>query len=907
MSLDNAQQEIIPIDIEEEVKGSYIDYAMSTIVGRALPDVRDGLKPVHRRILFAMNEMGNVWNKPYKKCARVVGDVMGKYHPHGDQAIYDALVRMAQNFSMRAMLVDGQGNFGSIDGDEPAAMRYTEARMSKISSELLADIDEETVDFMPNYDNTMFEPLCMPAKFPNLLVNGSGGIAVGMATNMPPHNLGEVIDGTLLLIQNPKATIAEISRVITGPDFPTGAYILGKSGIREAYETGRGIVIMRAKLHFEPTNKGGRDKIVVTEIPYQVNKTTLIEHIAALAQEGRLKEIADLRDESDREGMRVVIEVKRGENLQVTANKLYKLTNLQASFGIINLAIKEGKPKVMNIKELIEAFIDHRKQVIIRRTRFRLKKAQERAHILEGLKIALDNIELVISIIRSSKDTNAAKDALITRLALSEVQAKAILDMRLARLTSLETEKILAELAEVLKMIAYYEQVLGNMRLVLEIISQELSEIRRDYADARRTEILSTEDELSIEDIVADDEMVVSITRDGYVKRVPISVYRAQKRGGRGVTALSTKAEDFIDNLFVASNHDIMLFFTRKGMVYARKVYDLPEASRTSKGTAIVNLLQINSEDSIAATVAVRDFSADKCIFFCTRKGYVKQTLLSAFANARTKGVVAIEIPDDDELIECMLTKATKTAAATDDESNIEEVTENLDLLAEVEAPEEENGDKIPEDDAAKCEGEFDENILIATRNGISIRFPAAKVRQMGRTARGVIGIRLEDRDEVVAMAVITNNADAILFVSENGFGKRTRNAEFRCQSRGGKGIIAMRVTHKTGPVVGAVEVTDGDHIVLVNSDGILIRIKSAEISEIGRATQGVRLISLLPGQTLRDVAKSVEGEDDEEIASDAAEIGTDDEETAAYSAEEVAEVHKTYRGHVDDEVIEDE
>ncbi|MCD6417461.1 DNA gyrase subunit A [bacterium] len=814
LPFESAQQEIIPVDIEEEMKHSYLDYAMSTIVGRALPDVRDGLKPVQRRILYAMQEMGNTHNKPYKKSARIVGDTMGKYHPHGNDAIYDALVRMAQDFSLRYPLIDGQGNFGSIDGDSPAAMRYTEVRMKKLAEELLAEIQEETVDFVPNYDNSLQEPKCLPAKFPNLLVNGASGIAVGMATNIPPHNLGEIIDALQYLIENPQCTIAELMRFLPGPDFPTAGFIVGRSGIREAYETGRGKIQMRARLYIEQGQRGARDKIIITEIPYQLNKTLLIEQIVQLVQMEKLKEIADIRDESDREGMRIVIEVKRGEMPQIVANKLYKLTRLQMTYGIIFLALRDGRPVEMNLKEMLEAYLDHRKQVVIRRSRYRLRKAKEREHILVGLKTALDNIDLVVDIIRSSKDTPEARRRLMESLSLSEVQAQAILDMRLARLTSLEQSKIIAELDDIRRLIAYLEEVLASPRKILEIISDELAEIKKNYADERRTQILDDDGEIDIEDIIADEDMVISVTRGGYIKRMPISAYQSQRRGGRGKTAMTTKEEDFVEKLFVPSSHDTMLFLTRKGKAFALKVYQIPEAGRYSRGTAIVNLLQIEKGDFIASTVAVREFSDDKYIFFATKKGFVKRTQLSAFANVRKHGIIAIGIPEDDELIDCQITSGA-------------------------------------------------EDVMLITRQGKSIRFPAKQVRSMGRTARGVHGIRLRNDDEVVAMVVIKNPEGTILFASENGFGKRTKAKEFRVQQRAGMGIIAMKVTERTGKVVGAIEVSEGDQVVLVNSDGVLIRIDASGISTIGRATQGVKLISLTAGQKLTGLARVIERENE--------------------------------------------
>lgn len=812
MPFESAQQEIIQVDIEEQMRHSYLDYAMSTIVGRALPDVRDGMKPVQRRILFAMHEMGNTHNKPYKKSARIVGDTMGKYHPHGNDAIYDALVRMAQYFSLRYPLVNGQGNFGSIDGDAPAAMRYTEVRMHKLAEELLAEIQEETVDFIPNYDNSLLEPKCLPAKFPNLLVNGASGIAVGMATNIPPHNLGEIIDAIQYMIEEPDCSIADLMRFLPGPDFPTAGFIVGRNGIKEAYETGRGKIQMRARLYIEQGQRGARDRIIITEIPYQINKTSLIEQIVQLVQSEHLKEIADIRDESDRDGMRIVIEIKRSENPQIVANKLYKLTRLQTTYGIIFLALRDGRPVEMNLKEMLEAYLDHRRQVIIRRSRHRLRKAREREHILIGLKTALDNIDLVVNIIRKSKDTPEAKSKLVESLSLSEIQAQAILDMRLARLTSLEQSKIIAELQDIRKQIAFLESVLASPRKILEIISQELTEIKKNYADERRTQIIDAEGEIDIEDIIADEAMVLSVTRGGYIKRMPISAYHSQRRGGRGKTAMTTKEEDFVEKLFVPSSHDTMLFFTRKGKAFALKVYQIPEAGRYSRGTAIVNLLQIDKGDSIASTVAIREFSEEKYVFFASRKGYVKRTPLSAFSNVRKHGIIAIGIPEDDELIDCQITSGA-------------------------------------------------EDVMLVTKLGKSIRFPVNQVRSMGRTARGVHGIRLRKDDDVVTMVVLKNPEGTILFASENGFGKRTNAKEFRMQRRSGMGIIAMKVTQRTGNVIGAVEITDADEVVLVNSDGVLIRISAKGISTIGRATQGVKLISLKKEQRLMGLARVVERE----------------------------------------------
>jgi DNA gyrase subunit A len=808
----NLEEEIVPIDIEEEMKSSYLDYAMSTIVGRALPDIRDGLKPVHRRILVAMKETGNFYNKPYKKSARIVGEVMGKYHPHGNQAIYDALVRMAQVFSMRYPLIDGQGNFGSVDGDSAAAMRYTEARMAKISNELLADIDEETVNFQPNYDNTLEEPLYLPSKLPNLIINGATGIAVGMTTNIPPHNLGEIIDGILYLIKNPNAEIKDLMKIIHGPDFPTAGLIIGSEGIKSMYLTGRGIIKMRARIHFEPGQKGVRDKIIVTELPYQVNKARLIEHIAHLAQIGKVSEIADIRDESDRVGMRISIDLKRGENSDILINKLYKHTRLQTTFGAIMLALKNGRPKLFNLLEFLLSYIEHRRQIIIRRTKYRLRKAQERAHILEGLKIALENIDLVVSIIRSSKNTLIAKQALSKKLLLTEIQTQAILDMRLARLTSLEQSKIIDELNELKKHIVDLKGILDKPERVLEIIAEELKKIRDEFSDDRRTEIVYYDAEIGIEDIIADDEMVISVSRGGYIKRTPMSAYRSQRRGGKGITAMKTKEEDFVSNLFVGSGHDTMLFFTKRGKAYSLKLYEIAEVGRYTKGTAIINLLKLDRKDSIASIISMRDFEEDRDIFFVSKKGYVKRTALCAFSNVRRTGIKAIAVQENDKLICCEI------------------VNEN-------------------------------QNIFLATKLGKSITFSAKDVRRMGRNARGVRGIRLRPEDEIVAMVGITNPDSAILFASENGYGKRTFSKDFRIQKRGGLGIISMKVTPKTGYVIGAIEVNKDDGFVLVNSSGVLIRIAVSEVSIIGRSTQGVKLIALKSDQTLADIAKVVEKE----------------------------------------------
>lgn len=815
MPFEPADDGIIPVDIGEEMKGSYLDYAMSTIIGRALPDVRDGLKPVQRRILYAMYEMGNVYGKPYKKSARVVGDVMGKYHPHGNDPIYDALVRMAQDFSMRYPLIDGQGNFGSIDGDAPAAMRYTEVRMAKIADEMLADIEEETVDFVPNYDNTITEPSVLPASFPNLIVNGASGIAVGMATNIPPHNIGEIVDACLHLIKDPQCSVADLMQFVKGPDFPTAATIVGTSGIREAYQTGKGQITVRAKGFIEPSTRGGRDKIIFTEIPYMVNKTQLLERIASLVSEGKLSEIADLRDESDREGLRIVVELKRDENANILLNKLYKFTRLQTTFGILMLALVDGRPKVMNLKEILRAYIDHRKRVIIRRTKFRLRKARQKEHILEGLKKAIESIDFVIKIIRQSKDTEHAKSQLMEELGLSDVQAQAILDTRLARLTSLEREKILQELEEIKKEIAYLESLLADVEKIMGVISEELLKIKEKYGDERKTEIVPEAEEITIEDIVADENMVVSVTKAGYIKRTPVSLYRSQRRGGKGVMSMKTKDDDFVEDLYVASSHDIMLFFSKRGIAYSLKVYELPETGRTAKGTHIANLLRLSPGDAIASTISIRQFSSNEFVLFATQKGYVKRTALSAFEKARRRGITAIQIGEDDELVACHLA--------------------------------------VP-----------GQETMLFTARGIAIRFPVKQVRPMGRTARGVIGIRLRKGDFVVALAIVSEPYEYVLVASEAGYGKLTRVEDFRVQRRGGKGIIAMRVTPEKGPLVGALYVAKDDEVVLISSDGILIRTTVSGISVLGRAARGVRLISLEEGQTLAGIAKVVEKDSDE-------------------------------------------
>ncbi len=796
-------------DISQELKRSYLDYAMSVIIGRALPDVRDGLKPVHRRILYAMHELGNTYNRPYKKSARIVGDVIGKYHPHGDAAVYDAIVRMAQDFSMGYPLIDGQGNFGSIDGDSPAAMRYTEVRLTKLAHELMQDLDKDTVDFVPNYDNSLMEPSVLPSKIPNLLINGSSGIAVGMATNIPPHNLGEVIDALIALIDNPNLTVADLMEYVHGPDFPTAAYITGRKGIKEAYETGRGIVKMRARATVEQVAKGNKEQIVITEIPYQVNKAKLVERIAALVRDKKVEGIHSVRDESDRRGMRVVVELKKDGVAQVVLNHLYKHTAMETSFGIILLAIVNGKPELLNLKELLSHFLEHRKTIIIRRTTYLLNKAKQRAHILEGLKIAIDNLDEVVSLIRASKTPQEAKEGLINRFALSEEQAQAILDMRLQRLTGLELEKIIEEYKKILEDIKDYEDILAREERVLDIIKTELKEIKEEYAVPRRSEIIGEPKEIRIEDLIAEEDMVVTLSHRGYIKRNPLSLYRSQKRGGKGVTGLSTKIEDFVESLFVASTHDYFLCFSNLGRLYWLKVHEIPEAGRTSRGKALVNLLPIDKKKNeyIAAVVPVRNFDDNKFVIMATRKGIVKKTPLKDFSHPRPSGIIAASIREGDELV---------TASLTDGSADI----------------------------------------FLATKHGLSIRFPETDIRAMGRQAAGVIGIRLKDNDSVVAMVVVESQDGYILTVTEKGYGKRTALSEYRVQSRGGKGIINIKVSEKVGLVVGVALVYENDEIMLVGASGNIIRMSVKDIRVTGRAAQGVKLIRLLENDRLAAIAK---------------------------------------------------
>jgi DNA gyrase subunit A len=839
--------ETIPVTIEDEVRRSYLDYAMSVIIGRALPDVRDGLKPVHRRCLYGMWEQGNLHNKPYRKSARIVGDVLGKYHPHGESAVYDSVVRMAQDFSLRYPLVDGQGNFGSVDGDNAAAMRYTEVRLTRLSAELLGeDIDKETVDWTPNYDGSLVEPMVLPAKFPNLLVNGSTGIAVGMATNIPPHNLTEVIDATIELIRHPEATLGQLMKKLPGPDFPTGAFIHGSQGIRDAYKTGRGTVQVRARAVIEKAARGDKESIVVTEIPYQVNKAKLIERIAELVNDKKIEGVADLRDESNREGMRVVVELKRGENAQVILNKLYALTPMQSSFGIIFLAIVENQPRVLPLSELLRHFIDHRKVVVIRRTQFDLKKAEERAHLLRGLALALANLDLVIKIIRSSKDPKEARERLtaevsMTRaglekfigsdlgdgggkgkvsqvLKLDDVQAQAILDMRLHRLTGLERDKIVAEFKEVLALIARLREILGSEKLVLEIIVDELTAIRKTFGDERRTEIVAEASDIDIEDLIVEEDMVITVSRGGYIKRSPLSLYRAQRRGGKGRIGATTKEEDLVEHLFVASTHAYILAFTSKGRMHWIKVYDLPQLGPATRGKAIVNLLNLGPNERMVAMAATKDFPEDRYLVFATKNGLVKKTALSAYSNVRSGGIIAINIEDGDELLSVRITGG-------------------------------------------------DDQIFIGTRQGMGIRFAEKDVRPMGRDTTGVIGVTLRKENDVVVEMDVVDEKAQLLSVTENGYGKRSEVTEYRFQGRGGSGVINVKVTEKNGAVVGIKSVTDADQLLLITERGQLIRIKVKDIRETGRAAQGVRVIQLEDGDRVVGVAKLAEPDEAEEEA----------------------------------------
>jgi DNA gyrase subunit A len=819
----------IPINIEDEMKRSYMDYAMSVIIGRALPDVRDGLKPAHRRVLYGMKDMGLSSTRGYRKCAKIVGEVMGNYHPHGDASIYDTLVRLAQDFNMRAPLVDGQGNFGSVDGDPPAAMRYTEARLDALGDEMMTDLDKDTVDFVPNYDETTTEPTVLPSPFPNLLVNGSAGIAVGMATNIPPHNMREVIESVIWLIESAQATekptLPEKQRklleLVPGPDFPTGGYIVGRHGIQQAYLTGRGAVIMRAKAEIEVSKKGDRSSIVISAIPYQVNKKRLIEHIAELVQAKTIEGISDIRDESDRDGLRIVIDLKRGEIGDVILNNLYKHTQLQTTFGIIMLAIVGGRPKVLSLLELIENFIDFRREVVRRRTEFELRKAEARRHILEGLKIALDHLDAVIALIRASRNPAEAREGLIAQFGLTQIQAQAILDMQLQRLTGLEREKILAELAELLKLIERLMAILGSDRLVMQIVVDELRAIQQKYSDPRRTEILAEEGEFRVEDLIAEEDMAITVSNTGYIKRTAITNYRNQRRGGKGRIGMRTREEDFVSHLFVASTHAYIMIFSDRGRAYWLKVHEIPDVGPDGRGKAIANLVSMEAGERIAALLAVKEFEENKFIVMGTRRGVIKKTELSAFSNPRAGGIIAMGVEDGDSVI-----------AVSISDGNSE--------------------------------------VFIGTKDGMSIRFPEGDVRSMGRNAYGVRGISLRDDDEVVAMEVLTRGG-TILSVTEQGYGKRTELDEYRVQSRGGVGIINIQTSERNGKVIGVAQVTGEDELMLITQQGKILRMAASNIRSIGRATQGVRLIDIEGEDRAVSIARLAERDEErlEEKADD--------------------------------------
>ncbi|MBX7324212.1 DNA gyrase subunit A [Clostridium chauvoei] len=812
MSLNEGK--VIPVDINREMKKCYIDYAMSVIVGRALPDVRDGLKPVHRRILYSMQELGLSPEKGYRKCARIVGEVLGKYHPHGDSSVYDALVRMAQDFSMRYMLVDGHGNFGSVDGDNAAAMRYTEAKMNKIAAEMLRDINKDTVNFIPNFDGEEKEPEVLPSRYPNILVNGSSGIAVGMATNIPPHNLGEVIDGTIMLIDNPETTVLELMTLIKGPDFPTGATIMGKAGIRAAYETGKGRIVVRAKAEIEEENN--RHKIVVTEIPYQVNKAKLIENIADLVKDKKIVGISDLRDESDREGMRIVIELKKDANPNVVLNLLYKHTKMQDTFGVIMLALVNNEPQILNLKQVLDNYITFQKEVITRRTTFELNKAEARAHILEGLRIALDNIDEVISIIRSSKTSEIAKNTLIERFDLSDKQATAILEMRLRRLTGLERDKIEEEYAELMKLIDYLNSILASEEKLLSVIKDELLQIKAKYNDERRTSIEKVVNEIDIEDLIQEEEVVVTLTHTGYIKRISADTYSAQRRGGRGIQAMSTKEDDFVEHVNITSTHSDVLFFTNRGRVYKLRAYEIPDAGRTAKGTNIINLIAIEQDERIETVLTVRDDVSDGFLFMGTKQGLVKKTPLSDFKNLRKNGLIAINLRDGDELLKVKVTRG-------------------------------------------------DADIIIATQDGNAIKFNEQDVRPMGRTAAGVKSINLREDDVAVCMDIAVEGED-LLVISENGFGKRTPVSEYKRQKRGGTGLITYKISEKTGKLVGATVCKVEDELMLINTSGVAIRINVLDISVTSRSAMGVTLMRTSEEEQVVAIAKITGGDEEKDV-----------------------------------------
>jgi len=829
------EERLTQVAIEDEMRLSYLDYAMSVIVGRALPDVRDGLKPVHRRILFGMNQMGLGHNRTYRKAAKIVGEIMGNYHPHGDSAIYDALVRMAQNFNMRYALVDGQGNYGSVDGDPPAAMRYTEARLTRLAGEMLADIDKQTVDFGPTYDESDTEPLVLPARIPNLLINGASGIAVGYATNIPTHNLSEVVTGLIQLLEDPHLSIEDLMQCIPGPDFPTAGFIYGTQGIRDAYHTGRGLLTVRAKTHIETDERTDRDRIIVTEIPYQVNKAKLMEKIAELIHEKRIDGISDLRDESDREGLRVVIELKKGEIPLVVVNQLYKHTQLQNTFGVIMLALVHNRPEILNLKEILTAFLDHRREVVIRQTGFELRKAEERAHILEGLRVALGNLDEVITLIRGATSPEEAKTGLTRQFPLTDLQAAAILDMRLQRLTQLEREKLAKEYEDLTSRIAYLESVLGSEAMVKQVVKDDLVEVKEAYQDERRTHIVPEEAEINLEDLIKDEEVAVAISHAGYIKRNAVSQYRAQRRGGKGKIGMGVKDEDFVETLFTASTHDFLLFFTDAGKVYWLKVYEIPEAGRASKGKAIINILAVSQGEQVTATLPVKEFRDDLYVVMATRQGTIKKTELSAYGNPRQDGIIALTLDEGDKLIGVNITDGQK-------------------------------------------------EILLGTKQGIVIRFKEDAVRAVGRTARGVRGISLDEGNEVIGMETITPDATAsILTVTEGGYGKRTVVSEYRLQGRAGRGIISVKVTEKNGPAVSFHQVRDGDEIMVMTAEGKVLRTRVVDLREIGRNAQGVRLIEMEDSDRVVGVAKLAEGID-RNVEHIEVEVGEDPEQKAEAS-----------------------
>lgn len=804
------------VSIEDQMRDAYLEYAMSVIVGRALPDVRDGMKPVHRRVLYAMYDMSNTYDKAYKKSARIVGDVIGKYHPHGDTAVYETMVRMAQDFSLRYTLVDGQGNFGSVDGDAAAAMRYTEVRLAKITNEVLADLEKETVNFNPNYDNSLQEPAVLPTKIPTLLVNGSSGIAVGMATNIPPHNLGEIVDGIKAVVANPAISISELMQIIPGPDFPTAGFIYGRKGLKEAYHTGKGIIHLRAKADVEEI-KNDKQRIVITEIPYQVNKAKLIESIAELVRDKKVEGISDIRDESDRDGMRVVFDLKKGEDSRVILNQLYKNSQMQVSFGISMLALDHQQPKLLNLKECLVAFLQHRKEVVTKRTVFDLRKAEEKAHILEALKKAVENLDEVVSLIRKAANPAEAQEKLIAKFSFTEVQAKAILEMRLQRLTGLEREKIVADYNETMTLIADLKAILSDEKRVLAIIEKELDEVKKSFGDPRRTDFIEEQEEMSDEDYIVEEEMVVTVTYSGYIKRLPVDAYRAQRRGGKGVIGAATKSEDFIQDIFVASTHENILCFTDQGRVYWLKVHKIPEAGRAAKGKPIVNLLNLTTNERIQAVLPVKEFKETEFVTIVTRQGTIKKTTLGAFARPMKKGIIAITTDDGDSLVDAKIT----------------------------------NGNN---------------HIILVSKFGQSIRFEEQDVRPMGRTARGVAGMRLDEGDLVIGMAVVApDDATAqVLTVTQKGYGKRTLLDEYRVQGRGGSGVITMKITDKNGPVVAVRQVKDEDDLIIASDRGKVIRTRVSEISEVGRVAQGVRLITMDEGETVGAVAKIVEKDEEQ-------------------------------------------